>query len=287
MHKSLLASLVFSWALTVRTQAPVLAQSSMTPGEAQTLVDRVLANELRAAQDPNHPMRYLLRKATPRLTTTKEIYETKDGDVARLLSVSDRPLNAEAEETEQLRLTALDKSPGRQRHRKQEETEDAERVLGVLRALPSAFLYQYAGQAESGGGMVEKFDFQPDPNYSPPTLETQILKSMTGEIWIDPAQERVTRLKGQLEKDVDYGWGLVGRLNKGGWIEIDQADVGGGQWRTVRLEMAMSARIFFRSRDFDTVEEESRFAPLPVGLGYRQAIEMLRSNGGADTQSLR
>ena len=46
-------------------------------------------------------------------------------------------------------------------------------------------------------------------------------------------------------------------------------------------------RIFFRSRDFDTVEEESRFAPLPVGLGYRQAIEMLRSNGGADTQSLR
>jgi hypothetical protein len=269
------------------TQAVVSAQSSITPGEAQAMVDQALANELRAAEDADHPMRYLLRKATPRLTTTKEIYETKDGDVARLRSVDDRPLSAEAEEKEQARLTALDRSPGRQRHRKQEETEDAARVLAVLRALPSAFQYRYAGRAESAGGMVEKFDFQPDPNFSPLRLETQILKAMAGEIWIDPAQERVTRLKGRLERDVDFGWGLVGRLDKGGWIEIDQADVGGGQWRTVRLQMAMSARIFFRSRDFDTVEEESRFAPLPVGLGYRQAIEMLHANGGAETESLR
>jgi hypothetical protein len=287
VRKIFLVGLVFSWALMVRSQPLAPGQSPMTPGEAQALVDRALANELRAAEDANHPMRYLLRKVTPRLTTTKEIYETKDGDVARLRSVDDRPLSAEAEEKEQERLAALDKGPGRQRHRKQEETEDAARALAVLRALPSAFQYRYAGQAESAGGMVEKFDFRPDPDFSPPDLETQILKSMAGEIWIDPAQERVTRLKGRLERDVDFAWGLLGRLDKGGWIEIDQADVGGGQWRTVRLQITMSARVFFKSRDFDTVEEESRFAPLPVGLGYRQAIEMLRANGGADTESLR
>ncbi len=271
----------------LRVQALVSAQSWVTPQGAQALVDRALANELRAAEDPNHPMRYLLRKGSPRITTTKEIYETKDGDMARLLSVNDRPLNAEAEEKEQARLTALDKDPARQRHRKQEEAEDAARALAVLRALPKAFVYQYAGSAESGGGRVEKFDFRPDPDFSPPGVETQILKSMAGEIWIDPAQERVTRLKGSLQRDVDFGWGLLGRLNKGGWIEIDQADVGGGQWRTVRLQMAMSGRVFLKSRTFDTVEEESRFAPLPVELGYRQAIEMLRSNGGEPSESLR
>jgi hypothetical protein len=42
--------------------------------------------------------------------------------------------------------------------------------------------------------------------------------------------------------------------------------------------MAMSGRVVFKSRVFDTAEEESNFAPLPVGLSYKKAIEMLRQN---------
>ena len=52
---------------------------------------------------------------------------------------------------------------------------------------------------------------------------------MAGEIWIDPVKLRVVRLEGHLQQDVDFGWGILGRLNKGGWIVIEQADVGGGQ----------------------------------------------------------
>jgi hypothetical protein len=35
-------------------------------------------------------MSYQLRKTSPRLTSTKAIVETRDGDVARLLSIDDR-----------------------------------------------------------------------------------------------------------------------------------------------------------------------------------------------------
>ena len=60
---------------------------------------------------------------------------------------------------------------------------------------------------------------------------------MTGEIWIDPVHERVVRLEGHLQQDVDFGWGILGRLNKGGWIVIEQADVGERQWRIVHFQM--------------------------------------------------
>ena len=100
---------------------------------------------------------------------------------------------------------------------------------------------------------------------------------MTGEIWIDPAHQRVVRLEGHLQQDVDFGWGILGRLNKGGWIVIEQADVGGGQWRIVHFQMAMSGRVVFKNRIFDTTEERPQFAPLPAGLDYQQAIEMLRA----------
>jgi len=248
--------------------------AALTPAEAQALVDRALANELKAAQDTSHPMRYELRKTSPRLATTKEIYETKDGEVARLLTVNGQPLLPTDEEQEQARLSDLLANPAKQRHRKQAEDADAGRALTVLRALPTAFVYQYAGTAPNG--TAERFTFRPNPDFSPPNLETQVLTQMAGEIWIDPVHERVTHLKGSLQQSVDFGWGILGRLNKGGWVAIDQEDVGGGIWRTVHFKMQMSGRVVFKNRVFDTTEDESGFAPLPAGMGYGKAIERMK-----------
>ena len=38
-------------------------------------------------------MRYQLHKTSPRLTTTKLIGETRDGEVARLIAINDKPLS--------------------------------------------------------------------------------------------------------------------------------------------------------------------------------------------------
>ena len=251
-------------------------QAPLTPAQAQALVDCALKNELRAAEDTGHPMRYVLRKSSPRVTSTKQIYETREGEVARLIAIDDQPLSAADEAREQARLNALESDPGLQRHRRQGEDADAARALKVLRALPSAFFYQYAGPLATPAGVVERFTFNPNPAFAPPDLETAVMTAMSGELSIDPGSERVTRLEAHLDRDVDFGWGLLGRLNKGGWIAIEQADVGGGAWRMVRLELKMSGRVFFRTRVFDTTEEESQYAPLPVGMPYAQAIESMR-----------
>jgi len=272
--------LLLAWSADGLGQAGSGIPTAMTPVQAQALVERAVAAEMRTAQDTSHPMRYRLRKSSPRLTSVKEILETRDGAVARLLSIADRPLSAEDEEKEQARLDGLLSDPGRQRHRKQSQDDDTGRALKVLRALPEAFLYQFAGTGWGPAGKVEKFTFKPNPQFNPPDLETQVLTALTGEIWIDAAQSRVTRLEGHLRQDVDFGWGILGRLNKGGWIVIDQADVGGRQWRIVRFQMVMSGRVLFKNKSFDTVEEQTQFAPLPAALGYRQAIQMLRAAPG-------
>jgi hypothetical protein len=80
-----------------------------------------------------------------------------------------------------------------------------------------------------------------------------------------------------LQQDVDFGWGILGRLNKGGWVVIEQADTGGGEWRTVRFQLQMSGRVVFKTRVFDTTEDQSNYAPLPLGMSYQKAIETLLS----------
>jgi hypothetical protein len=244
------------------------------------LVRRALAVELTSIKDTQHPMRYRLRKSSPRLATTKEIFETKDGAVARLVAINDQPLNSGDEQREQDRLSGLLGDSSRQRHRKQAEDEDTGRVMKVMRALPYAFLYQYTGAAEGPNGKIAKFAFKPNPNFDPSDLETEALTVMAGEIWIDIAQGRVEKLEGHLQQDVDFGWGILGRLNKGGAILIEQADVGNHQWRIVHFQMVMSGRLVFKTKSFDTTEDETEFVPVPVGLGYTQAIRMLRSDSG-------
>ncbi|HEU5457726.1 MAG TPA: hypothetical protein VFU68_03840 [Terracidiphilus sp.] len=245
------------------------------PQPDASLVDRTLALELRNARDFAHPMRYLLQKSSPRLATTKAIIETRDGAVARLLSVNGKPLSGPDEQREQARLRALLESPDSQRSRKRREDADVSRALKVLRALPLAFRYQYAGSIEGANGPLDRFTFSPNPAYDPPDLETQVLTAMAGEIWIDPGHERVVRLEGRLQRDVNIGWGILAHLNKGGWIQIDQAEVTPGRWRVVRFQMQMDGRVFFKSKSFDTLEQESGFAPVAANLTYVQAIRML------------
>ena len=66
---------------------PVCAVAWAQATPDPSLVQRALAAELRNARDPSHPMRYVLRKSSPRLTTAKAIIETHEGVVARLFSV--------------------------------------------------------------------------------------------------------------------------------------------------------------------------------------------------------
>jgi len=260
-------------ASTAQGQAP----AALATAEAQALVSRALTTELRAAQDVSHPMRYRLRKSSPRITSTKEIVETRDGFVARLVELNDRPLSQTDEQKEEARLNSLLSDPSRQQHRKQSENEDTGVVLKLLRMLPKAFLYEYAGPGQSAGGPVQKFRFRPNPSFTPPDVETLALTAMNGEVWIDPAGERVTRLEGHLEQDTDYGWGVLGKLDKGGWIVIEQAAVGQGQWRLARFQMKMNLRILFKNKSFDSVQEMTGYVPVSASMDYRQAIRLLRA----------
>lgn len=259
--------------------APLAASAQAPPGDPPDIarVKRALALEVSAAQDTRHPMRYRLRKSSPRFSSTKEIYETKDGGVARLLETNGRPLSQADEQKEQARLDTLLHDPNRQRHRKQSEDQDATRAIKVLSAFPSAFFFKFIGDDVGPSGKLEKFSFWPNPDFNPPDLETQVLTAMTGEIWVDADQEHIVRLEGRLQQDVDFGWGILGRLNKGGWILIEQAQVVNGRWRIVHFKMVMSGRVLFKTRSFDTEEQESQFEPLPVNLSYTQAIGMMRA----------
>jgi hypothetical protein len=265
--------------LALAAEGSSFAQTEQTAATDPTaLVRRATQNRLEA--DQNHrPLRFLLRKTGELHDTTKDIIETKDGDVARLVAINGSPLSVQANQAELDRLNTLASSPEIQEHRHKREQKDADRVNRLMRLLPDAFLYRFEDMAPCAGGQCYRLSFSPNPHFVPPDEEANIFRGMAGEVWIDQAQERLTRLDAHLISDVDFGWGFLGRLDKGGTILLEQADIGGHDWEVTGMKVNLTGKaLLVKSLSVQITEETSHFSPAPPDLDYRKAIQLLENS---------
>jgi hypothetical protein len=257
-----------------------LAQSSApesVSADPVALIKRAVANELKPGSHL-HPYRYKLRKLDDGKNNTKEIVETKDGDIARLIKWGENPLPDDANQTEIDRLNNLLSHPEIQEHRHKREQADSSRADEMIRMLPNAFIYNYLGTAEGPSGTVYRLSLKPNPSFNPPDREAEVYAGMAGEIWIDQKQERMVKLDVHLIADVNFGWGILGKLYKGGSILVEQKDVGNDHWEQFHFKLNLQGKaLLFKSLNFDTVEDESDYAPVPADWGYQDAVKFLLS----------
>ena len=148
----------------------------------------------------------------------------------------------------------------------------------MVRLLPDAFLYTYRGIAQTPSGPAWRLSFQPNDRFIPPDREAQVYHGMAGELWIDCAQKRMARLDARLIADVNFGWGVIGRLYKGGTILVEQKDVGENHWETTHMKLDLTGKILMvHSVTFRTVEDGSDYKPVSPSLTYKDAIRILES----------
>jgi hypothetical protein len=266
--------LVAGLALTAAAPLPVNAQESIDP---QKLVQDAVYNELAPGNHLN--FRFTLQKVDAKGVTTKELVETKDGDVARLISHGDQPLSAAEEQAEKQRLDALLADPARQARRHKKEQQDSKHGDELVRVLPNAFVYKYAGMEPGPNGPAYRLTFEPNPNFIPPDYEARVFHGMAGELWIDQKEKRMVRFQAHLISDVEFGWGVLGRLYKGGTILVEQTDVGKGHWEQLHLKLNLTGKeMMFKDLKEQTTEDESNFHEVPSTWSYQDAIHFLENN---------
>jgi hypothetical protein len=99
---------------------------------------------------------------------------------------------------------------------------------------------------------------------------------MRGWIWINPKEERIVRVEGELFKDVSFGWGILGRLYKGGQFEVVQAEVSPGVWRITTLNLDFNGRVLLlRSLRVYRKESSTAFVITPKDLTVRSGLAQL------------
>lgn len=245
------------------------AAASMEP--AATLVREVVYNELHD-HDTHGFWKYWVERQSAKGTRVEEQVETNDGPIARAVMTNGRPLDAQGRQMEEARLRDLMSSSSEQASQRRAYRDDEGRVARILSLLPDAFLFEDAGE-ENG---LRHLRFRPNPAYPPRTIEARVFHAMTGELWLDAQMKRLARLSGTLAENVDFGFGLLGRLNRGGWFQMQRTRVSATEWKTERLEVHMSGRaMLFHTVARETSELRGGFEPVPPRMSLEQGMRVL------------
>jgi hypothetical protein len=246
------------------------------------LVRRTVRSEV-AASNADTKVMFMDRKETPHGAQSKLILETRDGMAGLVIANDDKPLTAEQRKAEEARLAGLVSDPEGLKKKERSEKDDAERITRIMKALPDAFLYEREGTAvgnqEFGkaGAELVRLQFRPNPKYSPPSRVEQVLTGMRGYILIDADQHRIAKIDGTLSKEVGFGWGFLGHLDKGGHFLVEQGEVLRGDWELTRMSLSFTGRVLlFKSLNIKSDEVFSNFRMAPSNLSFAQGVELLK-----------
>ena len=263
-------------------QSPPSSQSdsagSAQPAPAESnaaneLVRNVVKNELKAMDEDHSHWMYRLETAEHGARETKEVVETKDGDVTRLVERNGQPLSPEEQKAEDERMGKFVHDPAEQKKQQQDVADDSRKMKQLLGMLPEALTYS----APEVSGSTTKLKFQPNPAFHPPSREAHVFHEMEGELVVDTKQHRIVEFSGHLIHTVDFGGGLLGHLDEGGTFDVRQQEVGPGIWEMTLLKVNMKGKaLFFKTVSVQQDEKHSDFHRVPDTLTLAQAEDMLR-----------
>jgi hypothetical protein len=253
--------------------APALR--AQTPTEsAHDLVKDVVYNELQERREISL-WQYRVDKRLPSQTLLEQEVETVSGPVYRVLARQGKPLDPAAQKKETDRLNNLVRNPAEQARMKQESQADEQRLRRLVAAMPDAFLCDYDGMVD--GNL--RLSFRPNPAYNPPTYETRVFHALSGEIWIQPQLKRLVKIDAHIVNEIDFGYGLFGKIEKGGSFQIRRELVDGVRWKTSLLDVHIAGRIiFFKSISKDQHEVRSDFQPVPATTTVQDAVAILKKS---------
>jgi hypothetical protein len=275
--------------IVVATCARVMAA---TPGATDdispaALVRTAVAHEITASQDTTVKHMFRSRKETPRGSQTRLYVETEEAIAAMTIAYDDKPISEEQLQGEFRHLQHLIADRNDLRRKQKQEREDAEHTLRIVRAMPDAFIYEFDGAEPSQPGIGKAGDelvrlkFHPNPRYTPPSRVEQVLTGMKGTVLIDKGAMRIANISATLFREVSFGWGILGHLDKGGSFVVAQAEVGDGAWEITYIQLSFTGKIMMvKSLVIKSDERLSDFRRVPDDLTFAKGVELLKEEWG-------
>jgi hypothetical protein len=214
----------------------------------------------------------------------EQVIETVDTPVTHLLAVDGHaPTAAQLKEEDDRHRRLLRNSAGQSAFKKDHD-EDSKKMEEMLRVIPEVFVFQDQGKQRG----LEKIAFHPNPDFKPKTYEQRVLHTLVGTAFIDLHDKQIARISASLAQRVEFGLGLLGRVDRGGTVNIARTRLPAGVWQVSMEKIDLSGRMaIFKSFNRRKDEQRSDFKPVAPGTTFAQALNELEKNSPADSKTFR
>ncbi len=251
------------------------AQVQSTPGQ---MVRTAIQNELQDNSKRSLLFTWKERKYRGRDTEVQRIVETPKGVLSRVVLIDEKPLSPEQRMQEEQRIQKMLEPTQLERKQKERQEEDL-RTSKMLAAIPDAFDFQQLDSTQSANGhKLTRIRFVARPGFNPPTRESMVFTGMQGEMLLDETAGRLAKIDGTLFKDVTIGWGVLGKLYKGGRFIVEQSEITPGHWDTTKMALRFEGKaLFFKTIHIDDNETSWDYKPVPP-MSVEQALDFLKTD---------
>ena len=238
--------------------------------DPQQLVKDTIDNELNANNQQNYWM-YRDSDTEHGKTKVSRVVETPQCWFSWLLSIDGQPPTPAEEKQQQAKTEKLinDEAARQKAHAAVEH--DGQKAENLMKMLPNAFLYTYDGEQD---GNV-RLKFTPNPQFQPPTNAAKVFHNMQGYLLIKQPEKRLAGINGTLIQNVDFGWGILGKLYKGGTFKVRQTRLAPNDWEVTTLDVHIHGRaLFFHTISENQTEVKTEFQPVPANISLAQAAAL-------------
>jgi hypothetical protein len=258
--------------VTLAVAAGMALPTAVPSQTAKELIGDACHNELQQ-REKGTLWSYVAERHSNNHVFREQVIETVDIPVRHLLTVDGYPptLLQMKEENDQHR-ELLNNASRRHTIQKQQDNDD-KKMEELLRLIPEVFVFEDQGKE----GQSERIAFHPNPGFKPKTYEQRILHALDGRVFIDLHDKRIARLSGSLGTTVEFGYGVIGHVERGGTTEITRVHLSPGVWKTSAEKIDIDGR-FVVLKTINKHQDESRtgFEPVAPDTTFAQALDEMK-----------
>jgi hypothetical protein len=165
----------------------------------------------------------------------------------RLIAVNGEPLStaqaaAELKKQRQAQAQRHAESSAQRKRRIAKYEQGRSRDHQMMAQLNKAFNFTMTGEETVRGFKVWHLKATPRAGYRPPNLQSQVLKGMEGELWIDQTSYRWVKVLAKVIHPVTID-GFLARVQPGTQFQVEKSPVGNGIWQITHFSMHSRAKV--------------------------------------------
>jgi hypothetical protein len=263
---------LLGWALGT---ACLAAAAGARAEEARTIVQQAVSAEQAASRDDHTLWKYMQHEADGDLFV---VVETRSGSVKRHVMEHGHPASQQTLAADDAYNDRFVHDPALQAKQKRDGQHDDKSAKELLSQMPDAFVWKVEG--ESGDGT--SLSYRPNPDFSPPSMESRVMSAMSGTMVVSKTGHRIKTFTGRLMEDVTMGWGLLARIRAGSTFDVERREVAPGLWQITETHVHIGGHaLFFKTIGQQEDETNTDFTRVAADTTLEQAVAMLQQQPGA------